>query len=765
MASSSESDVFGAALNIIALGLILLIAFVAFWLAVVLGILFLAFKIYQISQNTNQALERKAREQTQALYEQIKALAPTVMNPEEFADTIFDRLPDIDDTALRGAMLDGLLWFYETEDFGRYEPLPPPAICHSIEGAEYRDYLSKFAQRSSTPQLYDLVIDGIVECYRRFLAGIPESKHSNKDINFRVPLDGLLGTRAPELVAAVMAPFFDDDCEQFHVFEAMREKLTRNIFEASDIPYDARHKDTSRLKMPADYKGEDVIFAYLKNTPLLSLFNDASSEVVIPDEARFTHCYIVAPTGTGKTQLLQYLLSHDLQKVINEEASIVVMDSQGELLKTLTSLKLFAKGQPLEDKLIVIGPDLQDAPALNIFDIGRDRLNAYSPNEREKFLNIAVTQLMDVMATVMGDNNIFTPKQEGLFRYMVRLMMAIPNSTMGTFVELLKAETVADLKPYQPYINTLSAAAQEFFADEFPDSRISNGQRKRGQYADTKQQIAWRIANLRENEFLARMFFGHPKSKLDLFSELNSSKVIFVDTNQEYLGTDGTAILGRYFIAALLSASQERASLPASQRQAVYAYLDECHDYISREPKIAVLLDQARKMRISLTLAHQRCRQIKDSNVLDALLSTAIKFASTTNPQDVSQLARAMQTNPEVVAEQPNAHFALQITRHLEAVSVMVPFGHMEDMARMNEQEQAEVFAGIKARYTTRHKAADTDAPINDDIIYVDDENNDEDIQRDDSGPPTGPKADELSPTNKKSSDPDNPDIAPGPEW
>ena len=94
-----------------------------------------------------------------------------------------------------------------------------------------------------------------------------------------------------------------------------------------------------KLINPSDYEGEEVVFGYLKDTPFLRLF-DVPVPVAIDEELRFSHTWVLAPPKTGKTQLIQWLVSHDLPKVARGEASVVVMDSQGDLINNLANLHI-----------------------------------------------------------------------------------------------------------------------------------------------------------------------------------------------------------------------------------------------------------------------------------------------------------------------------------------------------------------------------------------------------------------------------------------
>jgi hypothetical protein len=99
------------------------------------------------------------------------------------------------------------------------------------------------------------------------------------------------------------------------------------------------------------------------------------------------------------------------------------------------------------------------------------------------------------------------------------------------------------------------------------------------------------------NRVLARMF-SHEKNRLDLFSAMNRGSVILVHTAKELLKQDGCEILGRFFLALISQATQERASIPADCRRATFLYVDEAQDYF--DESVEQLFNQARKYRVGV---------------------------------------------------------------------------------------------------------------------------------------------------------------------
>src|SRR5687767_2526339 len=82
-------------------------------------------------------------------------------------------------------------------------------------------------------------------------------------------------------------------------------------------------------------------------------------EFHFPYEARFSHTMIIAGSGHGKTQMCQQLVINDIEEVIKGKRSIVVIDSQGDLINNISHL-----AQIPNDRLVLIDPhDIEHPPA------------------------------------------------------------------------------------------------------------------------------------------------------------------------------------------------------------------------------------------------------------------------------------------------------------------------------------------------------------------------------------------------------------------
>src|SRR5262249_9131594 len=139
---------------------------------------------------------------------------------------------------------------------------------------------------------------------------------------------------------------------------------------------------------------EELVETYLAGTPFRDLFK-TPVPFVLPESTRFEHHWIVGGSGHGKTNALMNLITDDLQRVADGKASVVLIDSQNALIPALSHLPIFAEGNRLEGKLVLIdASDVEYPIALNLFDVGLQRLSTYSMLDRERMLNTA-SEVMD----------------------------------------------------------------------------------------------------------------------------------------------------------------------------------------------------------------------------------------------------------------------------------------------------------------------------------------------------------------------------------
>lgn len=487
----------------------------------------------------------------------------------------------------------------------------------------------------------------------------------------------------------ILGVAFAEELTELGLFTRLRDRLERNLVAASGGNPANPEAFNRAPKLPSQMDAKDpaqLVSSYLGGTPLLPLF-DQQLDFNIPTKTRFEHHHIVAGSGHGKTQTLQYLIAHDLEAVAEGNRSVVVLDSQGDLIHTISSLKCFAPGEPLHERVVIIDPsDIEWPVSLNLFDVGMDRLAGYAPLERERLTN-SILELYDfVLGSLLSAE--MTQKQNVIFRYVTRLMLHIPDATIHTLRELMEPNSQVK---FAEHIAKLSGTARHFFETEFAGK----------EFEQTKKQVLRRLWGILENQTFERMF-SHPRSKLDLFSEMNAGKVILINTAKDLLKEQGTEIFGRFFIALIAQAAQERATLPANKRMPTIVYVDEAQDYFDRN--IGIILAQARKQNVGMVLSHQFLGQLEPKLQEAFAANTAIKFAGGVSAKDARSLAPMLYCQPELIEAQPKARFAAHVRGQTKsAVPLRFPLGHMEKLPRMDKMEQKALRQRMRDLYAVHY--------------------------------------------------------------
>lgn len=651
-------DPFGAALGsfgsvlVLALLLALTIFVTPIAIAGIGGYVF-----YRLYKESPRRAERLARDETLALYDHARR-GTVRLTEAEIEDELGYHLPSGTPEALRGQLLTIGQAIFAAEGIAPEVP-PPPALCNTIEGARYRDMLARSGQAGADRNMSVTALRMISESLAVVAAAAPQSSGE-----VMVPISQFLD-RPGETVAQVIAPFFADN--DYNHFKRLRDRLNANL--------QATHR--AQPIYPAEYKGADVVEAYLRGTPLIDLFS-VTTPFAIPEAIRFEHCHLIGGSGHGKTQTLQFHIARDLDDVARGEKSVIVIDSQGDLIRTILAAKTL---EP--DRIVLIDPeDIAWPVCLNLFSVGQERLAGYDALERERLTN-SIIELYDfVLGSLLSAG--MTQKQNVVFRYVTRLMFHIPNATIHTLRELLEPDGA---KAFQAQIDQLEGTARRFFETEFDGK----------EFVETKRQVLRRLYGILENQTFERMF-SHPQSKLDLFHEMNSGKLILINTAKSLLKEAGTEIFGRFFIALIAQAAQERATLPDWERLPTLVYIDEAQDYFDRN--VAIILAQARKFRVGMVLAHQYLGQL-EAKLQEAFeANTSIKMAGGVSARDARALASQMNCDAELIQRQPKGSFAVFVRGLTQrAIPIAFPFFVLEQMPKASKAERDAVRDASRARY------------------------------------------------------------------
>lgn len=380
-------------------------------------------------------------------------------------------------------------------------------------------------------------------------------------------------------------------------------RITDSVFDEPDASFTGAKRAV--LEDP-----KELIYRVLRNTGLPEILKQYSGFTTIPYNMRFRHQHVLGSTGSGKSTLLTYQLLHDISRCMKGECSVVIMDTKRDLIKALERV------DGIQDRIVSI--DAEDSArgfpvALNILDLGKQDTN--DPLEREISRNTNLSMLNYFFSSLMGEGAELTDMQSTVFYYVLDLCLAIPNANLDTLLEILDPDA-GDFEKYRFALRNLDPDSQNYFERLF-DSK---------QAITTRRQIIPRIYGLKRNKSLSRLFMAS-ETKLDLYSELNAGKIILINCAKSVL-RDSVEIFGRFMLAMIMFAVDRRQFVPAKDRMETFFYMDEAHDIIRNDTRLAEMLSQVRAYKLGLIIAHQDWSQINNPKVRSGLDSnTLIKLA------------------------------------------------------------------------------------------------------------------------------------------
>jgi len=106
---------------------------------------------------------------------------------------------------------------------------------------------------------------------------------------------------------------------------------------------------------------------------------------------------------------------------------------------------------------------------------------------------------------------------------------------------------------------------------------------------------------------------------IDLRKLMDENKTVLIKLSQGLIGEENSFMLGSLFLAKFNQAALSRQNLSKEQRSPFLLFCDEFQNYIT--PSIEKILSGTRKYGLGLILAHQELAQIKDSQVLNSVIS------------------------------------------------------------------------------------------------------------------------------------------------
>lgn len=116
---------------------------------------------------------------------------------------------------------------------------------------------------------------------------------------------------------------------------------------------------------------------------------------------------------------------------------------------------------------------------------------------------------------------------------------------------------------------------------------------------------------------------------------MDNKQILIVNLAKGKIGEDRANLLGSLIVSSLQVEAMKRSYIPEKERVPFFAYLDEFQNFGTKA--FVSILSEARKYKLSLTIAHQYIDQIKPSvkSAVIGNVGTIILFSMSSNDAEV----------------------------------------------------------------------------------------------------------------------------------
>ena len=302
-----------------------------------------------------------------------------------------------------------------------------------------------------------------------------------------------------------------------------------------------------------------------------------------PDDRR-RHLAVIGKTGMGKTTLLQKLIASD----IDGGRGVALVDPHGDLAETILGCV------PSKRTNEVVVFDARDRH----YPVAFNPLACNNPEQRP----LVASAVVSAFKKLYGDS--WGPRLEHILRNALLALLEVPGTSLLSLQRLL-----SDPAYRKTIVGRVSdPVVRMFWEREFAGWKT--------QYqSEATAPILNKVGQFLSQPIL-RAIVGQSHSRLDFRRIMDEGRVLIVNLSKGRIGEDASNLLGSLLISSIQLAAMSRADMPEKERRDYFLYVDEFQNFATES--FATILSEARKYRLSLTLANQYLAQM-DEATLDAV--------------------------------------------------------------------------------------------------------------------------------------------------
>ncbi|MBR3323967.1 type IV secretion system DNA-binding domain-containing protein [Candidatus Saccharibacteria bacterium] len=310
---------------------------------------------------------------------------------------------------------------------------------------------------------------------------------------------------------------------------------------------------------------------------------------------RSRHVYIIGQTGAGKSGMLELFALSD----IFYDQGYCIIDPHGDF--AINNLR-FVPEKRIKDVIYFNPADTEYPVAFNPLEIT-------DPSRKPN----VCSEVIGVLKRMFGDS--WGPRLEHILRYTLLALLDRPETTLLDISRMLTDKEFR--KETLNYCKDVTVL--QFWKHEF-------GQWNEKQVNESIAPVLNKVGAFTANPII-RNIIGQPKSSFDVRRIMDEGKILVVNLSKGLIGEDNAGILGAFLVTKVQLAAMSRSDIPdVADRRPFYLYVDEFQNFAT--DSFAVILSEARKYGLNLTVANQYISQMTDS-VRDAVfgnVGTTISF-------------------------------------------------------------------------------------------------------------------------------------------
>lgn len=320
--------------------------------------------------------------------------------------------------------------------------------------------------------------------------------------------------------------------------------------------------------------------------------------VAMDDRLRFRHTYVIGQTGTGKSTLLLQMALHD----IAQGRGVAVMDPHGSLIENI--LLRFPEDR-IDDLVLVDVTDIEHPVGFNIL-----RVNEDDPHRYRLTRDMIIDDIYSYLERTYDMRHVGGPMFETHFRGMLALLMGQKQPEPPLIPNLMVFRLLYTQDKLRKFL-LQAGAEQDPVLREFINEAVQvTGD---AALANMAPYISSKFSRFISDNALRNITCQ--SAVLDFDRIVNEGKVLLFHLGKGRFGESAAGLLASQIISRIRHAVFKRG--PRRDARPFYLYADEFQ--IFADDRFAEILAEARKFKLSLTIAHQYVKQL-DEKILQGII-------------------------------------------------------------------------------------------------------------------------------------------------